>query len=79
MNALPERMLRAARYVSSMERVPAANEYQCGNCYSLGDMSVAVRMAGELEELLLDVCKNGYTQYHRMDPDLLARLEKGEE
>ena len=78
-NALPARMLRAARYVDSMERVPAANEYQCGNCYSLGDLSVARRMAKELEEILLDVCENGYTQYRRMDPELLARLEKGEE
>jgi hypothetical protein len=36
-------------------------------------------MAKELEEILLDVCENGYTQYRRMDPELLARLEKGEE
>ena len=43
---------KSCGYVKGMSEVPAKNELQCGNCYSLGETADAVKAAEELEELV---------------------------
>ncbi len=43
---------KACEYVKNMTEVPAKNELQCGNCYSLGDIDDAKNSAEELYKLV---------------------------
>lgn len=43
---------QACEYVLNMTEVPAKNELQCGNCYSLGEIDVAKKAAKELMSLV---------------------------
>ena len=72
---LPSYMLEAVDYLPKMPRVPAANEYQCGYCYTLGDMDLARRMGEELGEVLQTVTKNGYSKYVRLTEEQCRALE----
>ena len=72
---LPAYMLEAVDYVAKMPRVPAANEYQCGYCYTLGDIDLAIRMGGELGEILQTVTTSGYSEYVRLTEEQCRALE----
>ena len=43
---------KSCQYVKGMKEVPAKNELQCGNCYSLGDINVAVKAANDMEVIV---------------------------
>ena len=47
-----------------MTEVPAKNELQCGNCYSLGDIADAKRAGKDLAALVAEMEKqNNFHQY----------------
>ena len=71
---LPFEMDAAIDLLFAMKETPAANEWQCGNCYSLGDASVSRRMGEELRQLLSQVKETGYSQYVRLSEEELAAL-----
>ena len=43
---------KSCDYVEAMTEVPAKNELQCGNCYSLGDIADAKRAGKDLAALV---------------------------
>ena len=43
-----EENINEQQYVKNMKEVPAKNELQCGNCYSLGEIDDAVRAANDM-------------------------------
>jgi len=49
----------ALTYLRKMEKVPAKNESQCGNCYSLGEMADAIAVADDMEKLVDKMTQQG--------------------
>ena len=55
---------KSCQYVKGMKEVPAKNELQCGNCYSLGDINVAVKAANDMEVIVDEIEKqNDFHKY----------------
>lgn len=55
---------KSCDYVEAMTEVPAKNELQCGNCYSLGDIEDAKRAGRDLAALVKEMEKqNNFHQY----------------
>lgn len=76
--SLPEKMDKAVDVLLAMQTVPAANEWQCGYCYTLGDAAMAARMGLELREILQEVRRSGFSHYVRLSGQQLAEIEGGE-
>lgn len=56
---------KSCQYVENMNEVPAKNELQCGNCYSLGEIDDAKRAARDMEKLIDEMEKQkGFHKYH---------------
>ena len=50
---------KSCEYVKNMKEVPAKNELQCGNCYSLGEIDDAVKAANDMEKLVDEMENQG--------------------
>lgn len=59
---------KACNYVLNMTEVPAKNELQCGNCYSLGTIDDAKASARDMLVLVEEMKKQkDFHQYHFVD------------
>ena len=57
----------SCNYIENMTEVPAKNELQCGNCYSLGDIELAKKAEKELKVLVEEMKnQNGFHKYTYM-------------
>jgi S-ribosylhomocysteine lyase len=57
----------SCNYIENMTEVPAKNELQCGNCYTLGDMDLAKKAERDLKVLVEEMkANNSFHKYTYM-------------